>query len=136
MCITIIALECDYPDSKWKLGQHWVLSCYFRWANVGCAMQNHPHFAHPKNVGPTCCTNVGPTCCTNVGPTCCTNVGRTCCANVGPTMLYKRWPNMLGKRWLSVWLSVSKWKLLTMFFFNFHFLNGSHAILHVIYLSF
>ena len=37
-----------YPDSKWKLGQHWVLSCNFRWANVGCAMQNHPHFAHPK----------------------------------------------------------------------------------------
>ena len=49
-----------------------------------------------------------------------------------PNMLYKRWPNMLGKRWLSV----SKWKLSTMFFFNFHFLNGSHAILHVIYLSF
>ena len=73
------------PDSKWKLGQHWVLSRNFRWANVGCAMQNHPHFAHPKNVGPTCCTNVGPTCCTNVAPTCCTNVGPTCCANVVPT---------------------------------------------------
>ena len=74
-----------FPDSKWKLGQHWVLSCNFRWANVGLAMQNHPHFAHPKNVGPTCYTNVGPTCCTNVGPTCCTNVGPTCCTNVGPT---------------------------------------------------
>ena len=73
------------PDSKWKLGQHWVLSCNFRWANVGCAMQNHPHFAHPKNVGPTCCTNVGPTCCTSVGPICCTNVDPTCCTNVGPT---------------------------------------------------
>ena len=73
------------PDSKWKLGQQWVLSCNFRWANVGCAMQNHPHFAHPKNVGPTCCTNVGPTCCTNVGPICCTNVGPTCRINVGPT---------------------------------------------------
>ena len=46
-------------------------------------------------------------------------------------MLYKRWPNMLGKRWLSV----SKWKLLTMFFFYFHFRNGSHAFLHVICLS-
>ena len=65
----------DIPDSKWKLCQHWVLSCNFRWANVGCAMQNHPHFAHPKNVGPTCCTNVGPTCCINVGPTCRANVG-------------------------------------------------------------
>ena len=49
-----------------------------------------------------------------------------------PNILYKRWPNMLGKRWFSV----SKWKLLTMFIFNFHFLNCSHAILHVIYLSF
>ena len=72
-----------YPDSKWKLGQRWALSCNFRWANVGFAMQNHPHFAHPKNVGPTCCTNVGPTCCTNVGPTCSINVGSTCCINVG-----------------------------------------------------
>ena len=74
-----------YPDSKWKLGQRWALSCNFRWANVGCAMQNHRHFAHPKNVGPTCFTNVGPTCCTNVGPTCSRNVGPTCCINVGPT---------------------------------------------------
>ena len=23
------------PDSKWKLGQRWALSCNFRWANVG-----------------------------------------------------------------------------------------------------
>ena len=63
------------PDSKWKLGQHWVLSFNFRWANVGWQMQNHRHFAHPKNVGPTCCTNFGPTCCINVGPTCWENVG-------------------------------------------------------------
>ena len=33
-----------------------------------------------------------------------------------PNMLYKRWPNMLGKRWFSV----SKWKLLTMFFLYFN----------------
>ena len=40
---------------------------------------------------------------------------------------------MLGKRWFSV----SKWKLLTiMFFFYFYFLNCSHAIFHVIYLSY
>ena len=62
------------PDSKWKLGQRWALSCNFCRTNVGCAMQNHRHFAHPKNVGPTCCTNVGPTCCINVGPTCWANV--------------------------------------------------------------
>ena len=86
------------PDSKWKLGQRWVLSCNFRWANVGCAMQNHPHFAHPKNVGPTCCTNVGPTCCTNVGPTCSRNVGPTCCRNVGPTC----WANVCPTCWANV----------------------------------
>ena len=72
-----------FSVSKWKLGQRWALSCNFHWANVGCAMQNHQHFAHPKNVGPTCCTNVGPTCYTNIGPTCCINVGPTCYANVG-----------------------------------------------------
>ena len=115
--ITKVNMNSTIPDSKWKLGQHWVLSCNFRWANVGCAMQNHPHFAHPKNVGPTCCTNVGPTCCT------------TCWPNMlykrWPNMLYKRWPNMLYKRWPNMmykrWLSVSKWKLLTMFFFLISF---------------
>ena len=71
------------PDSKWKLDQRWALSFNFCWANVGCAMQNHRHFAHPKNVGPTCCTNVGRTCSRNVGPTSCINVGPTCWANVG-----------------------------------------------------
>ena len=70
-------------ESVTKATPRSTLSCNFRWANVGCAMQNHPHFAHPKNVGPTCCTNVGPTCCTNVGPTCWANVGPTCWANVG-----------------------------------------------------
>ena len=94
------------PDSKWKLGQHWVLSCNFRWANVGCAMQNHPHFAHPKNVGPTCCTNVGPTCCTNVGPTCCTNVGPTCFINVGPTCFINVGPTCWANVGPTCWANV------------------------------
>ena len=101
-----------FPDSKWKLGQHWVLSCNFRWANVGCAMQNHPHFAHPKKCWPNMLYKRW------------TNMLYKRWPNMLykrlPNMFYKRWPNMLGKRWLSV----NKWKLSTMFFFNFHFLNG------------
>ena len=95
--------EDSFPESKWKLDQRWALSCNFCWANVGLAMQNHRHFAHPKNVGQTCCTNVGPTCCTNVGPTCCIkfNVGPTCWANVGFLLVL--------------------WKLLAVFVFKFPF---------------
>ena len=81
---------------QFSFGQRWL------------AMHNHQHFAHPKNVGTTCCTNVGPTCCINDGPTYWANVGSL----------------------------VNKWKLLTIFFFNFHFLNCPHAVPHVIYLSF
>ena len=70
------------PDSKWKLGQHWVLSCNFRWANVGFAMQNHPHFAHPKmlaqHVVQTLAQHVVQTLAQHV-----VNVGPTCWANVG-----------------------------------------------------
>ena len=25
----------SFPDSRWKLGQRWALSCNFRWVNVG-----------------------------------------------------------------------------------------------------
>ena len=54
------------PDSKWKLGQRWALSC-----NVGWRCKTISTLLIPKNVGPTCCTNVDQACCINVGPTCC-----------------------------------------------------------------
>ena len=97
-------------DSKWKLGQRWALSSNFHWANVGCAMQNHQHFAHLKNVGPTCCTNVGPTCWANVGSLLASgswaNVGLEAAIFIGSTLVgdakpsalcssKKCWPNML-----------------------------------------
>ena len=44
-----------------------------------------------------------------------------------PNMLYKRWPNMLGKRWLSV----SKWKLLTMFFFLIFVFTMVHMLFSI-----
>ena len=29
----LVHYDMIYPDSKWKLGQRWALSCNFRWAN-------------------------------------------------------------------------------------------------------
>ena len=104
------------PDSKWKLGQRWSLGCNFCWANVGCAMQKPSALCSSKKRWPNMLYKRWPNMVYKRWP--------NMLYKRWPNMLYKRWPNMLGKRWFSV----SKWKLLTMFFLIFIF-----SIVHMLF---
>ena len=109
------------PDSKWKLGQHWVLRLQFslgqRWlrdakpSSLCSSKKCWPNMLYKR--WPDMLYKRWPNMLYKRWPNMLYKRWPNILSKRWPNMLYKRWPNMLGKRWLSV----SKWKLLTMFFF-------------------